>query len=183
MGKKAGFKTKRTGTNVVIGFDTRLIKDEGWDKARGGFEKVKALKPILSMGVHEGAEPYEEGPHVAEIAIANHYGTGRIPSRPYLVNAVDQNKVLFRKKMVDAFKDIMDGQDPDKALGELGELVVSKIKKTIVDFSDPPNAPRTIREKGTDNPLIDTGRLLNSQTWELSRSDGIPLGKSPTKTI
>jgi len=62
----------------------------------------------------------------------------------------------------DAVDDVLDGRSPDRSLRRLGSVAVGDVQRTIRDIKQPPNAPSTIRKKGSDNPLIDTGRLRQS---------------------
>jgi len=56
-----------------------------------------------------------------------------------------------------------------KLLNVLGLQVVGQIQQRITSLREPPNKPSTIRRKKTDNPLIDTGFLRSSTTFELRR--------------
>jgi hypothetical protein len=47
---------------------------------------------------------------------------------------------------------------------KLGQMVAEALKDTIREGVDPPNAASTIRKKGFDWPLIDTGEMLESIT-------------------
>jgi hypothetical protein len=40
------------------------------------------------------------------------------------------------------------------------------VRKAIRDLDSPPNAESTIKAKGSSNPLIDTGQMINSIRWE-----------------
>ena len=57
----------------------------------------------------------------------------------------------------------------EQALGLVGSFVASLISKKIVDIKSPPNSPKTIEDKKSSNPLIDTGQLKNSITWEVNK--------------
>ena len=52
-----------------------------------------------------------------------------------------------------------------RALGLLGARMSADMKMTIKNRIPPPLQPETIRRKGSDVPLIDTGQLINSITW------------------
>ena len=51
----------------------------------------------------------------------------------------------------------------------IGAKAAAIMKRTIRDFDDPPNAPYTIAKKKSSNPLVDTGLLMQSVTWELRK--------------
>ena len=46
------------------------------------------------------------------------------------------------------------------------------VQKTIKEGSFVPNAPSTIRKKGSDKPLIDTGRLRQSVNYHIKPKGG-----------
>lgn len=45
--------------------------------------------------------------------------------------------------------------------------MVADVKNTIKDGSYIENSPQTIKIKGFDKPLIDTGAMLNAVTYEI----------------
>ena len=47
-------------------------------------------------------------------------------------------------------------------IAKLGVFGQGGIRKFIRNLREPPNRPSTIRSKGSDNPLIDTGQLVGS---------------------
>lgn len=108
---------------------------------------------------------------VVNRAIWNHYGTTRgIPARPFLLNAVRKN----RRKYLDALKTsgakILRGETTlEQTLSKLGILAQGDVKQAITDLRTPPNAPSTIRAKGSSNPLIDTGEMRSKVTWQVKR--------------
>jgi hypothetical protein len=112
------------------------------------------------------------------IAAANEYGTddGHVPERSYLRDTVDNGAEQVLDDLQQAVQATLGGADLDAELGKVGEAWVGKIKTAIRDKSDPPNADSTVEAKGTDNPLIDQGRLRNSISWTLHRGDTQPLG-------
>ena len=96
-----------------------------------------------------------------------------IPPRPVLGPALAQNKVkkamknhMRRAMYLAVLKgDIRSAENELKQAGMVGE---SACKKWITDGTHlAPNAPSTIAKKGSSKPLIDTGALLNSITYEL----------------
>ena len=53
--------------------------------------------------------------------------------------------------------------------GRVGAYVKGKIRDSITALKEPPNAPETVRRKGSSDPLLDTGTLRNSVDWEVER--------------
>ena len=54
----------------------------------------------------------------------------------------------------------------DDMLQLYGHQMSTAIKKKIRDIDTPPNSSATILAKGSSNPLIDSGHLLNSIMWK-----------------
>ena len=52
--------------------------------------------------------------------------------------------------------------DVRQTLALMGEGIKGQIAESIQNLHEPPNAPATIRKKGFDKPLIDTGTLWRS---------------------
>ncbi|EOX4654200.1 hypothetical protein ACEV6X_25855, partial [Escherichia coli] len=50
----------------------------------------------------------------------------------------------------------------------LGTTIVNDIKESIRAFESPPLSPITIARKGFDKPLIDTGDMQKSVSYEVS---------------
>lgn len=105
------------------------------------------------------------------IAASNEFGTedGHIPERSFVRSTVDDGASEIADDLEAVIDAVLDGSDIDTRLGLVGEKWVGKIKQKIRDIDTPPNAPSTIARKGSDNPLIDGGRLRNSITWQIER--------------
>ena len=52
----------------------------------------------------------------------------------------------------------------------LGEYIVGKMKSYLTRLREPSNHPKTIEQKGSSNPLIDTGRLRDSITYKVVKN-------------
>lgn len=119
----------------------------------------------LAVGFFESAK-YDDGIQVAQVAFWQEYGTIKIPPRPFFRNAITKNA----KKWVDTLETALKSTDGNfkKAFGILGEVAVGDIKTSITNLGSPPNAPATIKSKKSSNPLIDTGLMRNSVTYEVS---------------
>lgn len=48
-----------------------------------------------------------------------------------------------------------------------GQQMATAIKLYMRNLDTPPNHPFTLEQKGSSNPLISTGGLLESITWEV----------------
>ena len=55
----------------------------------------------------------------------------------------------------------------ERLLERVGLLTAARIQQEITDLRQPPNSPATIAAKGSSNPLIDTGKLRQSVSYEV----------------
>jgi hypothetical protein len=55
----------------------------------------------------------------------------------------------------------------DATLSKLGIMAQGDIQGEITSLSTPPNAPSTIRRKGSSNPLIDSGEMRGAVTYKV----------------
>lgn len=144
-----------------------------WEKfgANKNGEKIKKIFDELSdkaayVGWLADTASYEDGTSVAEVAAFNEYGTVNIPSRPFMKTAVDKSKDDILKYYQMSAKNIADGKaDAEKVLNGLGVLGKSKVQESIRNGNWEPNAPATIKRKGSSKPLIDTGLMRDTVTY------------------
>ena len=110
----------------------------------------------------------ESGETLVEIAAKNEFGTDRIPSRPWLRTALKTNATKWQRLAGDVVKAARSEQGPEPALRMLGVVMVGDCKESLLDGDWAPNAPMTIERKGSDQPLIDTGRMNQSQRAQVA---------------
>lgn len=91
----------------------------------------------------------------------------KIPERSFLRSTFDNENDRIIEQTERAIYQVISGKmSVDDMLDLYGEQFATAIKKTIRDIKNPPNHPFTIDNKGSSNPLIDTGGLLESITWK-----------------
>ena len=91
--------------------------------------------------------------------------TVSIPARPWLnpgVASGDEEYLKIIERVIAA------GEPLDKALEQIGVVAVGMVQKYMTDLKTPPNAPSTIKAKGSSNPLIDSGALRQSVTYKVT---------------
>lgn len=95
-----------------------------------------------------------------------------IPARPYIRATIDGNEELFLRHADTLADEILDGNmTKHEALTEIGQLIEGETKKYMINLRSPANAPSTIKKKGSDNPLIDTGLLVGSIRYAVSKGE------------
>jgi len=127
-------------------------------------------KDAVEVGFFSTAR-YPDGQPVAQVALKNEFGFNppdepRIPARPFFrqaLEAVTPELSRLMERRVDTETMVADQRLAD----EVGQTVADAVKQRIVSLREPPNAPRTIKQKGSSNPLIDTGQMRLSVTWRV----------------
>lgn len=140
-----------------------------------GLQQVQeALKKELSkftteyalIGIHESAGSVEGQPlTMAELGATQHFGNDKIPARPFLDLGVAKGNREYLQTIQDGVKR---GLTSEQIIAKVGLLAVGNVKDFITDLKSPPNAPSTIKRKGSSNPLIDTGAMRSSITYTIS---------------
>jgi hypothetical protein len=167
-----GIKVKTTDKDRGHKALMKLLKDMGHERTRVvvGVTGAKAAAP------HPRAKGKGYGTTVVDVALRNEFGIG-VPERSFIRSTTDTNSAKYRAGIRRAFRDLLEGAiakgevDPRKAkaLERLGLQVTGDIKRAIADGIAPANAPSTIAKKGSDTPLIDTGRMRQALSHEVRR--------------
>ncbi|OAM35521.1 hypothetical protein A7Q01_00210 [Eikenella sp. NML96-A-049] len=123
---------------------------------------AKVRVGIVEQAIYDGSD----GESVAQVAFWNEYGTATIPPRPFFRNTIAEHKDEWPKQAAALMK--TNGSDVRQTLELMGEGVKGQIKMTIQGFQEPANAASTVKKKGFDKPLIDTGTLWRSIDYEVA---------------
>lgn len=124
--------------------------------------KYKDMNASLRVGVLEDAT-YPDGTPVAMVAFWNEYGTKTAPVRAFFRTTVSNNK----KNWVLSIQNLVKMHEPEKAMGLMGEHIKDQIVQSIIGWSEPPNAPYTVKKKGFQKPLVWSGQLSRSISYEV----------------
>lgn len=137
-------------------------------------------RPKVKVGFPAGATKSE----VIMRAIWNEFGTkgsgkgfrtargggfgGPIPERPFLRNAMRENRDKYRSAMRAAARDILARKaTPQAILRKLGIMAQGDVVDSITALMSPPNSPVTIALKGSSKPLVDTGEMRQAVTYQV----------------
>lgn len=131
----------------------------------GGDRAVEELRRVLAdirQSVKYSAGLVHASPEVLERAYINEFGLG-VPERPFFRIAL---RVIGRKIKIGAtasFKRAVFSRSGVQGFTKAeAEFAAATLRKTITSNVPPPNSPRTIARKGSDNTLIETGEMLDS---------------------
>ena len=158
-------------------------------KHRGDAQKAikdlrRAIRNIdVLAGVPRDTAPYPDGTSTALVASVHEFGSPsrNIPERSYLRSTFAENQEKYIGMARRGLQSIVDaigaGETPRRSLpqiaGLIGLQVVGDVQEKIEELKDPPLRPETIdrRVNQSDNPLVDTGHLMQSIRHEVrSRS-------------
>lgn len=92
-----------------------------------------------------------------------------IPERSFLRTGYDENADDVAKKATRMLADVAEGRMSVEALYKgVGLELSSKIKDYARDLDSPENHPFTVDQKGSSNPLVDSGDMISGITWRKS---------------
>lgn len=129
------------------------------------FAELQKLANLeVQVGFQDGASD-DEGTSYAEIAAYNELGTSTTPSRPFMKQSFENHEDELQSACDRVNTVLSNGGTTDSALNELGVYIKGLVQEEIVNGEFEPNAPSTIKRKGSDKPLIDTGRMRQSVNY------------------
>jgi hypothetical protein len=139
----------------------------------GGVDIQKIHRLVRSdevlVGYPDGVSHPDSAIQNSDLARALHFGTAKIPARPFLYQAIASIRTELQRKLREMYKrSVKEGKEPEGeySLEGIGALLVGAVQRFVRgDYfkSVTPNAPSTIAAKGSDTPLIDTGFMINSE--------------------
>lgn len=145
-------------------------RDLGYRRVIASLADLSGAGVLVGIPEREGAELTPEGATVAEYATYNEYGTanGHVPERSFLRSTVDEKRRQYVGAFAKAIGRVLDGRSAVRhELGLIGARAAGDVRHKIRTLREPPNAASTIRQKGSANPLIDTGTLRQAITHVL----------------
>ena len=119
----------------------------------------------VRIGFQRGEASEEDGTDICDIAMWNELGTEHAPSRPFLRKSIDENIAEINSFLQSKKEDFLRGVSAEQILKEIGIFQKDLIQEKITEGSYVPNAVSTIMRKGSDHPLIDTGRMRQSVNY------------------
>lgn len=137
------------------------LKDLGWNKIKS------ELKKLSTKAVKTGTFD----PELALIWFWNEKGTIYIPPRPAMqYSLMGFRYVVTTRAIQSAYTEFLKAPSTTKFLKEIGKAHKEVLKKTVIEWASPSNAPITIKRKGFNDPLIHTKKLLNSIDYKIVES-------------
>ena len=119
----------------------------------------------MHVGFQRGKAVYEDGTDVVDVAMFNEYGTSRIPARPFMRQTFEKHKTEYVIACEDIFTAMIKGQKVESEIRKFGKKVKQDIVDEIEGGDFVPNAPSTVRKKGFNKPLYETGLMEKSISY------------------
>ncbi|MFZ5440466.1 MAG: hypothetical protein ACOZQL_10680 [Myxococcota bacterium] len=142
-----------------------------------GLEKLLALadqakrRPFVKVGVLGKTAVRDLGLDNVALAVTHEFGVpGRIPSRPFLRSTFDLKRDDWGNLLARLITKALKGSiTVEQVLGLIGQRASADVRNRITVGTSPfvPNAPFTIAQKGSSRPLVDTGRLVQSISYQV----------------
>jgi len=153
-----------SGHRLAAATVTVRVVDKGANKLLKDLA-VAALATDIGIMGSEAGDTYEGGGMTtAEVAERHEFGIG-VPQRSWLRGYVDENESIIMARLRAISDSIARGKGSLRiGLEQLGVLTVGEIQERISNRIAPALAEATIKRKGSDVPLIDTGQLRSSVT-------------------
>ena len=156
-------KTRIKGGKKLDAFLRKAKYAKGVKEVEVGFYDTATYPPVRT-GLRGGQK---QKPHpVTIVALWNEFGTKNIPERPFFRNAI----VSMQDPVINILKADVNPKTMQVTMrlaNKVGQLGQTEIRRSIVRLVTPPNAEWTIKNKGSSNPLIDTGFLWGSATYTI----------------
>jgi hypothetical protein len=153
----------------------------GWVDGNGSAAKAYAhlqAKKATGKNQHSVGKPASKALIARTLNYGRQEGTtaeGRhypaIPARPFMDFAKEIFDRVFPKVMGRYMNGYLSGViSIDALLTAIGDRAKSAVQEAILNGDYVPLSPKTIAAKGSSVPLIDTGEMLRSVTFEIRRA-------------
>jgi len=138
---------------------------------------ISALRELSEYGIEVGLVGSDDSEYIMiasvhefGITIRKKKGSINIPERSFLRSTFDEKSGKWFDFVNKQIPKLLNGSMNARTICErLGAKMVGDVQKKLTELSDPANAPSTIAQKGSSNPLIDTGGLRARITYKVVR--------------
>lgn len=165
-----------------MGVERRIVRN-AFPRMEASVQALKGMK--VNVGALEGEHAWLAGIHEYGCRIPvtpkmrawfHHQGVHLkksttvivIPERSFLRAGFDEHAQRILDNTESLLGDVADGtMSPHEYAKLIGLQLSTKIKEYARNLSSPPNSSFTVQRKGSSNPLVDTGDMINSITYEV----------------
>ena len=140
------------------------------EKLEGKITEIMGLSVVVGVTAKSNARSDELTN--ADLAMIHEFGSPahNIPERSFLRKPLINNAEAVANLAKNAIGKFIAGEiSAAEALGVIGEEAKGISKEAVTNGISPALKPATIKHKKSSKPLIDTGQLLNSITYEVRK--------------
>jgi hypothetical protein len=151
----------------LVKMSRAVVRDIGWIHVKADAMNLSGYHIDAGLFADSGEH---DGVPLAQIGFWLHYGTEHIPARPWL----EQSAAFIEKaamKDIEAIARRMGRlpDDPQILLKPLADAVAEGIKSYTLNHPWRRNAVSTIRKKGFNWPLVDSGEMVDAISARVGR--------------
>ncbi len=136
-------------------------------EVRIGYQKKQGTGKQQDEG--DTSEKKKPPADLIDIAMWNEFGTENIPSRPFMRDSVDKHIPAIEHMLKAQEGALLNGASARKVLETVGVFQKDLMQTEIEQGDFVANAEATIKRKGSDKPLIDTGQMKNSVNFWIQK--------------
>lgn len=126
--------------------------DMGWKRTKLNFFALHNKK--IEAGLLNNTD------NMATIGFYQEFGTIHIPERPWLRTVLRHKHENYQRQIAHRIRAMIRGTlAPITLLEQIGKMYEDDIKKSIINWTSPPNAESTIKIKGFNDPLVNSGLM------------------------
>lgn len=130
--------------------------------------RMYASPYVVSVGIHENKQYKGESLGTADVARIQHFGTDKIPARPFLDVAIIKAQDKIVKHVMQVLSQDITSK---KVYAIMGEQAVIAVQNYILNSGNfLPLSQKTIARKKSSKPLIDTGAMLQAINYEVRKN-------------
>ena len=132
--------------------------------------RLKALDGTkVQVGFFEDDKYEDTGMPVAQVAMFNEYGTHQHPTRPFMQDTFESTAAerIIKHGLKAVFVAAIKGQAIQHTLRELAKQL-AECMQAHIDAYPGSNSAATILRKGFNDPLYDTGKMMESVKFQIS---------------
>lgn len=156
---------------------SKITPEQLQEKIQAQIKNMEKLKTMsVKVGViGSGAGAYDNGKTVLDIAMIHEYGTDdlNIPMRSFLRTPFFVNRDKMNKFINKQFNKVIEKGFPTESALELIGVKAQSVSQEAFSNNGygfwAPLKPQTIKKKGSSKPLIDTGALRQSITYQVKK--------------
>jgi hypothetical protein len=149
---------------MIRSVDFEVI-DHGWERFLRELKSAHISYTKVGLPGEGKTTGRQEMSELIHTAVINEFGAEKanIPERPFMRDTFDKNEEKIIELQAKGWDDVVTGRKTTRqALRVIGEETEAMIKDILLEANFEPNAEITIRKKGNDIPLYETGQLRDS---------------------